>query len=498
MYIIGNADTARPVQMWSEVLILLARDGNIGDAIELRCPRHRRKQIIVQKPEDFLLHAPDGGCDVPCGKQLDNCIHTCPDKCHSAELHGVVVCQQKCMRGLPGCYHTCPLICGKQCENCVVNIPQVVRPCGHFCTNIPCHEAQLWYAITCTLNVPWVVLPCGHYCNNMPCDRARRPELLRCETSVSKTIPGCGHEQNIPCHVDVTKPDFKCTLIFDKELECGHTRAIPCRVDVTKSDFKCTSICGKELECGHSCAIPCHPGVECGRCDRPCEFGCSHSKCPKKCPVPCDILPCDKRCGLLLRCGHQCPSLCGESCPSHEFCHQCASASIRSRVVDMSTTTYQETDLNANPVIFPHCGHFLTVRTMDASVGMGKVYVYAGDSIIRPRAQQEWTRDINPTLCSECQHSLASVNRYSRISKGVRMVALTQGLMREGTQKALVLEQEVKEMVLDLDHTRVQFSNDVNASLKVPTAAAANVITNLKKKKKKSYSYTYTYQLDRC
>lgn len=31
-------------------------------------------------------------------------------------------------------------------------------------------------------------------------------------------------------------------------------------------------------------------------------------------------LPCDQRCSRKLACGHRCPGLCGEECPSQRFC----------------------------------------------------------------------------------------------------------------------------------------------------------------------------------
>ncbi|KAF8434640.1 hypothetical protein BGX38DRAFT_160676 [Terfezia claveryi] len=91
MYIIGNADTARPVAMWSNVLTLLNREGNFGDALELRCPRHADKQIFVSTSDDFLRFSPEGGCDERCGKRLISCGHTCIHKCHSDMLHKAVV-----------------------------------------------------------------------------------------------------------------------------------------------------------------------------------------------------------------------------------------------------------------------------------------------------------------------------------------------------------------------------------------------------------------------
>lgn len=74
MYIIGDAETASGIQMWADVIRLLENEGNIGEALELECPRHPDLQAYIARPEDFVEHAPEGGCIQQCGKRL-SCGH---------------------------------------------------------------------------------------------------------------------------------------------------------------------------------------------------------------------------------------------------------------------------------------------------------------------------------------------------------------------------------------------------------------------------------------
>jgi hypothetical protein len=105
MYIIGDSETASArSKMWAEVAAMLSEDNNIGTSLELQCPRHKDSSITISKPEDFLLRAPEGGCDKPCGEELD-CGHACPTKCHSEVMHRAVRCMQKCTKVLTACSH---------------------------------------------------------------------------------------------------------------------------------------------------------------------------------------------------------------------------------------------------------------------------------------------------------------------------------------------------------------------------------------------------------
>jgi hypothetical protein len=85
MYLIGNSATSRGVDMWGKVLDMLEKEGNIGDTLDLTCPRHPETPITVSEPEHFVQYSPEGGCSLQCGKRLQ-CGHPCKQKCHSERV----------------------------------------------------------------------------------------------------------------------------------------------------------------------------------------------------------------------------------------------------------------------------------------------------------------------------------------------------------------------------------------------------------------------------
>jgi hypothetical protein len=323
MYIIGNAETSRHVPMWDKVITILERNGNIGPTLPLRCPRHPDAQLEVSAPSDFPRLAPEGGCGLTCDWRLA-CGHACITKCHSKPLHSAVVCQEPCPRSLPGCDHSCPKHCGEACvKSCKAIIKNVMLPCHHVAKQVECHQAQ-------------------------------DIDSYLCRQKVQKIVSGCGHRVTVDCSRDVTAESFQCLAPCRDILPCGHECRRTChrcnvrdggRIETTDHG-KCTTPCQRTFStCTHACSQPCHDGSGCAPCDKPCETRCEHSGCSKKCSepcqpcaeacswscehrakcempcaVPCDRLPCSNRCQKTLTCGHQCPSICGESCPLQKFC----------------------------------------------------------------------------------------------------------------------------------------------------------------------------------
>ena len=142
------------------------------------------------------------------------------------------------------------------------------------------------------------------------------------------------------------------------------------------------------------------------------------------CAVPCEVLPCSLRCEEYLACGHQCPSVCGESCPSTEFCQQCASTTVKQLPVDfgnlieIETLKYEEIDLDETPIIVPVCGHIILVATMDRLLGMSAYYQISDSGLPVAFRSESLPLTVHEAKgCPRCQGSLRDLNRYNRLIK---------------------------------------------------------------------------------
>ncbi|TIA15545.1 hypothetical protein D6C81_06314 [Aureobasidium pullulans] len=437
MFIIGNSATTQHIPMWTEVLQLLQMNGNFGDALELACPRHIADDMRVTEPDDFIRLAPDGGCVLPCTQRL-GCGHHCTSRCHSQALHDAVKCLAPCPRqpGSHSCEHACPKVCGEVCPSKCMEIVKDIT----------------------------VELPCGHVKKSLPCWLYHEQDQIKCEESVERQVPGCGHTVVLMCCVDVTDDNFLCRARCSDTLTCGHICKNSCfnckkRTDcaiVEESHGRCRQVCGRDFtNCGHSCVKTCHDGTDCGVCTQPCEVQCSHSSCPltcsqpcppcaeqtcssscphsecsMPCAAPCDWVPCSLRCEKTLKCGHQCPSIDGAPCPGEKFCQECCSEEVKSRVVDLiMMSTYSDVDLNEEPCIFPACGHFYTIGTMDGHLGLSEHYVMDVNGLPVALRAPEDSLDVDKTrmVCPDCRRSLRDIPRYGRI---VRRALLIQSTLK--------------------------------------------------------------------
>ncbi len=65
--------------------------------------------------------------------------------------------------------------------------------------------------------------------------------------------------------------------------------------------------------------------------------------------------------------------ICGEDCPDVSLCIECCSVEIKTNIVDMlEFNTYEEQDLDSDPVIFLQCGHFYSRTTLDGIMEIGE------------------------------------------------------------------------------------------------------------------------------
>lgn len=422
MYIIGNTNTARPVPMWDKVVTILENHGNVGQNLELCCPRHKETPIRVSKPDDFSIFSPEGGCQIKCTSQL-RCGHACPNSCHSEPLHNAVRCLRRCQRTKKGCDHACPKPCGDPCDpKCLTPIRDVALPCGHVQKSLACHQAQ-------------------------------DPKTFKCQILVAQVLPGCKHTVKVRCYELPLAPNYPCKATCGAALGCGHDCKRICHncnskdEDGRLSDINhgvCKTECGRKYStCSHACSDACHGDKPCRLCSEPCEVRCSHSRCSKKChepcmpcvencswscphqgacklpcAVPCDLLPCSKRCLLKLSCGHECPSVCGEICPEARYCQKCADKSVKDMMVDyIMGSRYAEVDLDETPCIIPSCGHILTLESMDGHMELAKYYNIsdADNSIIALKSNSVPFSTSDLKNCPMCRKPLRNINRYGRI-----------------------------------------------------------------------------------
>lgn len=457
MYLIGNANTYRHVPMWAKVLDILAENENLGTQLELHCPRHPNPDtpLLVSKADDFLRVAPEGGCILQCDRRL-SCGHSCINRCHHENLHNAVKCLEPCPRPKKGCQHSCKLLCGEPCK------PR----CDEYLQNIN------------------ITLACGHKIFAASCWQAQNPSTIICKQIVSKTVPGCGHAVDVPCHTDVSVDTYKCGKLCLDPQPCGHNCQSACyqckerkegNIVKTVHPF-CKQACGRAYTtCRHTCQKSCHGKAECPLCPASCEVRCSHSKCSKKChepcvpcaeqtcasscpharctmpcAAPCDWVPCSKRCEKVLSCGHQCPSVCGETCPNVKFCQTCCSEEIKSVMVDfIMGMQYHEIDLNEDPCIFPDCGHFATKTNMDGIMEMKAHYKMSAEdnpTAILNTSEPFSMDEVKVKVCPSCRGSLRSISRYGRIVR--------RAMLDESTKKFVSWSQieysKLAELLLDV------------------------------------------------
>ncbi|KAG6118692.1 hypothetical protein E4U14_006416 [Claviceps sp. LM454 group G7] len=369
MYIIGNSDTYKSVPMWNKILKQLGSQGNIGPKLGLQCPRHPETQILVSQPDDFAVHAPESGCNLPCQMRL-RCGHSCTGRCHSDILHEAAKCIEPCPRSLNGCDHACPRHCGDACPS---ECRQPIK----------------------NLNM---MLACGHKIKEAMCFQVQDPSLIQCKVTVTKTVPGCEHRVSTVCSEDVTNERYQCISRCGSHLACGHDCKDLCWSCNKRQDGEvpeanhglCRQVCGrKHSTCRHSCTETCH--------------GNGDDDGDKDCPA----------------CSKPCPSICGETCPDATYCQECASDEIKATCVDfLEWKTYGEIDLEQEPCIFPDCGHFLTVASMDGQMDMTSHYVVdaEGHPVGINKVSEPFSMDGSGVpVCASCRGSLRHIARYGRI-----------------------------------------------------------------------------------
>lgn len=162
-----------------------------------------------------------------------------------------------------------------------------------------------------------ISLPCNHdieiRCSELPI-KCKEYFINGCHNKC-KTLLDCNHECIGKCSNCIALSIHEgCMEKCHIRLNCGHY----CRSKCGTPCSPCSSSC--EWKCPHEvCNELC--GDLCKKCTNLCTWSCPHYTCNKKCWEKCDRPICDKNCPFLLKCGHSCCGICGETCPS--ICSVC-------------------------------------------------------------------------------------------------------------------------------------------------------------------------------
>eukprot|EP00210_Caulerpa_lentillifera_P007090 g6783.t1 len=462
MYILGNVESllnCTKSDMWKDVIAMMEQEDCIGPALEIQCQNHPDQRNKIFHWEDFQRIASGGGCQSLCGQQLP-CGHVCRKRCHIVDRdHKQNDCNFLVTVELP-------------CGHIRTQVPchEARNPLGLLCQEI--------------VEVQVDDCPFGHVhkvrCHAS--DRFRK-DPKNCNTIVEMTMPQCGHSMKIECNKfknALQNPTY-CRANCGVVLPCGHSCSSRCGkcidktlkqnpgFQITKDNrsnllhLPCEQLCKKQLLCGHECDNVCHDGIsnllstgahggvylgtDCGECNKPCTLmcihrprGCNkkccdpcvpcqmtcqwecphHDRCQLPCGAPCDRLPCDRRCDKLLECGCRCPSLCGEKCPSKDYCLVHGTDQVLDMDVDIiEFRTYRELtdeDLTVDPLIVLECGHAYLMSTLDGHMELEEFY--ARDRYQRwrkPKVGDRFQQFEGRKVCMKCRAPIVNIGRYGRI-----------------------------------------------------------------------------------
>ncbi|XP_015210459.1 NFX1-type zinc finger-containing protein 1-like isoform X2 [Lepisosteus oculatus] len=413
LFCIGNMSMLSRVPLWSKIMNVLSNNGQIGEALMLRCENHPKTITFVSDEEDFS-RVPLGGCSLPCEYRL-NCGHVCTRLCHPSDLeHKEFRCVKPCEKTLCEVGHRCPKRCFEKCGACQVIVTKTIPSCGHK-QEVPCSVPpdQFTCHIPCDKS-----LPCGH-----PCVReCGSPCTHNCPQLVTADLD-CGHQKKTQCwkkrEAEEKNKRITCWVKCDAQLDCGHACSGNCtECSRGTSHIPCHLRCGERLICSHRCpgkclteCVPCAESCEtrcyhgscnkicsapCWPCRKKCGWGCKHCRCTRLCFEPCNRQPCLKHCSKKLRCGHRCIGMCGEPCP--EKCRVCNPEEVQEVFFG------KEAEPSARFVQLMDCRHMFEVTGFDAWMMQAEE-----DEVIQLKA------------CPKCQTPIRRSVRYGPIVKRMLM-----------------------------------------------------------------------------
>ncbi|KAG6013779.1 hypothetical protein E4U41_004997, partial [Claviceps citrina] len=146
---------------------------------------------------------------------------------------------------------------------------------------------------------------------------------------------------------------------------------------------------------------------------------------------------------------------------------ECASDEIKATCVDLlEWRRYGEVDLDQDPCIFPDCGHFLTVASMDGQMDMAAHYVLDADGhpVSINKVSEPFSMDgTGVRVCASCRGSLRNVARYGRIVRRATLDEATKKFISWSNAKHLGLESALLDAESALQKTAEGLDLDAGA-----------------------------------
>ncbi|RLN90337.1 hypothetical protein BBJ28_00013206 [Nothophytophthora sp. Chile5] len=133
-------------------------------------------------------------------------------------------------------------------------------------------------------------------------------------------------------------------------------------------------------------------------------------------------------------------NVCGEECPSREFCHECGDEDIKERVADVLLfQTYGELDPSEDPVlVMPCCSMVYTMATLDGTLHLSEYYTSNGK--VRGALPGEF---IDIPQCPNCKQPIRGLRRYGRVTKRAAIDAAEKKFITHSQRQLAVLQERV-------------------------------------------------------
>ena len=136
------------------------------------------------------------------------------------------------------------------------------------------------------------------------------------------------------------------------------------------------------------------------------------------------------------------------------FCQTCAVDEIKAVEVDiLGGESYQDIDLDQNPCVFPACGHFLTIESMDGTMGIAEHYDTTElNGVSIPIAIKKSSAPFSvedAKKCPSCRGSLRNLARYGRLVRRA------------------ILDESTKKMIVWINSAYVPLQNDLQQHMQL-------------------------------